>query len=299
MESYEVKGNVLAIEKEGYMITSALYAVAASVADVRREPDPTSELVTQALLNTPAASGETRGDWTHVRLPDYDGWMHTHDLADSIVKGFCKVGENCSTPLSLVAVTTITHTPLYSAADGEETTGHTYLSTALPLLDTTHPRRVQVALPGEREAWLDRSAIAVRQQADLYPRQPLSTITDYAHQFLGVPYLWGGTSWEGIDCSSFVQLCYRMGGYTLPRDGDQQYDFLTTSVERNQMREGDLLFFGSASITHVALALNDHEYIHAEGANYHRVLINSFIPTDPHYYKRLDEIVWGLKRVIV
>jgi cell wall-associated NlpC family hydrolase len=64
------------------------------------------------------------------------------------------------------------------------------------------------------------------------------------------------------------------------------------------MQEGDLIFFGSKSITHVALALNDHEYIHAEGQNYNRVVINSFNPQDEHYYPRLDEIVWAIKRVV-
>jgi cell wall-associated NlpC family hydrolase len=64
------------------------------------------------------------------------------------------------------------------------------------------------------------------------------------------------------------------------------------------MRAGDLIFFGSKEITHVGMALNDHEFIHAEGRNYSRVVINSFKPTDEHYYPRLDQIVWSIKRVV-
>jgi cell wall-associated NlpC family hydrolase len=64
------------------------------------------------------------------------------------------------------------------------------------------------------------------------------------------------------------------------------------------MRTGDLIFFGKKEITHVGMALNDHEYIHAEGQNYNRVVINSFNPADEHYYERLDQIVWSMKRVI-
>ncbi len=89
-----------------------------------------------------------------------------------------------------------------------------------------------------------------------------------------------------------------MGGYILPRDADQQHDALSYNVRREDMREGDLIFFGSKKITHVALALNNKEYIHAEGQNYNRVVINSFDPADEHYYLRLDEIVWGIKRVV-
>ena len=98
---------------------------------------------------------------------------------------------------------------------------------------------------------------------------------DYARAFLDVPYLWGGTSWRGIDCSGLVQLCYRMGGYILPRDADQQWAALSHDVERSELQPGDLLFFGREQITHVAIALNAHSYLHAEGQRYNRVLVSS------------------------
>lgn len=273
-------------------------AVSAGVADVRREPDPSSELVTQALMNAPAVAHGTSGEWTQVTLSDYEGWIRTDELEEPIARAYCKVGEDCRTPLQLMAVATTTRTSLYIDAEDDASSGNVYLSTALPLLDITGQERVQVALPGERSAWLARNAIDIREQQALYPLADISTILAYAGAFLGVRYLWGGTSCEGIDCSGFVQLCYRMGGSILPRDADQQYAFLQQDVERHEMRAGDLVFFGSQQITHVALALNDREYIHSEGQNYNCVTINSFDPADPHYYARLDEIVWGIKRVI-
>jgi hypothetical protein len=274
------------------------FVVAVGVADVRREPDGSSELVTQALMNMPVYAGEPRGEWVPAKLVDYMGWMRLSDLAAPISKGFCKVGEHCGSPLPLVAVITATHTPLYAEAEGQQDLGTAYLTTRLPLLDVTHPARVQVALPGERTAWLEREAIEIRQQKEPYPRQPVEAVTATARTFLNVPYLWGGTSWEGIDCSGFVQLCYRAGGYSIPRDADQQDGFLYHAIERPQMRTGDLIFFGSKEITHVGMALNNHEYIHAEGQNYNHVVINSFNPADEHYYPRLDQIVRGIKRVV-
>lgn len=274
------------------------FVVATGVAEVRREPDGASEQVTQALMNMPVYAGVPQGEWVPAKLVDYMGWMRLDDLAAPIQKSFCKVGAHCATPLSLIAVLTATHALLYVEAEGERSFGPVYLSTRLPLLDTTHPTRVQVALPGERTAWLARTAVEIRQSQEPYPRQPVETVLDYARQFLGVAYLWGGTSWAGIDCSGFVQLCYRAGGYYLPRDADQQDGFLHHAIERPQMRAGDLIFFGSQEITHVGLALNDHEYIHAEGRLYNRVTMNSFRPGDDHYYPRLDQIVWSLKRVI-
>jgi len=275
----------------------SMYVVAVGVADIRRDPDPTSELVTQTLMNVPASSGETVGAWTRVTLSDYEGWIRGDQLEEPVIRGFCKVGEHCATPLALVAVIIAPRASLYMHSQGEEVQDMVYLSTVLPLLDTTGKERVQVALPGERGAWLERSLMEVRTWEEPFPRQSVAIITRYARAFLGVPYLWGGTSQRGLDCSGFVQLCYRMGGYIIPRDAYQQHDFLTGSVERGALQEGDLLFFGSTSITHVAMALNDHEYIHAEGQNYHRVLINSFEKRDPHYYPRLDEIFLSAKRV--
>jgi cell wall-associated NlpC family hydrolase len=271
--------------------TGERYVVAMGVADIRRSPDPSSELVTQALLNNPVLAGAVDGEWTHVHLTDYAGWIRT----DQVVKG----GETCRAPLSLLAVITSTHTPLYIDEEGDGTLGMAYLSSALPLLDASTAGRVRVALPGERSAWLQRGQVALRQRENLYPQAPLQAITAHALSFVRRPYLWGGTSWEGIDCSGFVQLCYRMGGYMLPRDADQQHDFLVCSVKREDLRAGDLIFFGSKEITHVAMALNGREYIHAEGQNYNYVVVNSFDRAARHYYQRLDEIVWAIKRVVV
>ena len=64
-----------------------------------------------------------------------------------------------------------------------------------------------------------------------------------------------------------------------------------------EMQEGDLLFFGRNNITHVALALNEHEYIHAEGQEFNRVTISSLDVQSPLYNERLTSLLYGIKRV--
>ncbi len=279
--------------------TIATCAVSVGVADVRRYPDASSELVTQALLNAPVVCGEIRDDWVFVTLSDYEGWMHIANLAEPAVKGFTKVGEVCATPLDLAAVIQATHTHLYTDLDAQEVLDTAYLSTVLPLLDTTHPAYLQVALPDERAAWLVRAAARIQRQEEPYPQTSVDEVLAYAQRFLGVPYLWGGTSWQGIDCSALVQVCYRMAGYLLPRDADQQSAALPHTIEREAIQAGDLLFFGSEQdLSHVAIAVNGQEFLHAEGRDYKRVMVNSFAATASHYSTRLASELRAIKRVI-
>ncbi len=273
------------------------FIIAVNIAHIRREPDASSELVTQALMNTAAHADDISGEWTHVILSDYAGWVRTDELEVPIVRGYCEGEGTCGVPLPYSIVVTEPYAPLYMHEDGEDTIGELYLSTVLPYIDLAHPQRLRVALPGDKEGWLARASATLRSNTELYVRQDIQVVTSYAKAFLGVPYLWGGTSWRGIDCSALVQLCYRMGGDILPRDADQQHDFLTHSVGRDEMQAGDLIFFGRTYITHVAMALNRYEYIHAEGQHYNQVIIHSFDQRNPAYNQNLAEIVRAIKRI--
>ncbi len=273
------------------------YSVGMSVADVWSEPADGSERVTQALLNTAVTYIEEINGWARVKLPDYEGWMHMEDLGEVPVKGYTRLSACCGTPLDLVVIVKSLRAPLYNDAIGDEQVGEVYLSTALPLADMTQPERLQLALPDQDSAWIARRDVRIRRTTER-PRESMHTITTYARQMLDVPYLWGGVTPQGLDCSGFVQLCYRMGGYALPRDAWQQHTALARSITREEMREGDLIFFGRENITHVGMALNEREYIHAEGQRYGRVLINSLVRDEPGYDERLAQMVRDFKRVV-
>src|SRR5689334_2192818 len=109
------------------------FVVATGVAEVRQDPDESSEQVTQALMNMPVYAGKPQGEWVLAKLVDYMGWMRVSDLAAPIQKGFCKIGPHCSTPLALIAVVDVPHAILYAEADGEQNIGSVYLSTWLPV----------------------------------------------------------------------------------------------------------------------------------------------------------------------
>ena len=93
-----------------------------------------------------------------------------------------------------------------------------------------------------------------------------ASIVDYAMQFLGNPYVWGGTSLtNGADCSGFVMRIYEHFGYSLPRTSRAQAE-ATRSVSSSEVQVGDLFFYGSGSVSHVALYIGGGQIIHASNA---------------------------------
>lgn len=97
--------------------------------------------------------------------------------------------------------------------------------------------------------------------------QTSSSIADYAMQFLGNKYVWGGTSLtNGTDCSGFVMRIYEHFGYYLPRTSRAQAE-ATKSVSSSDVQVGDLFFYGSGStVNHVALYIGGGQIIHASNS---------------------------------
>lgn len=96
--------------------------------------------------------------------------------------------------------------------------------------------------------------------------RPLSEVqsgdyVDVAARFLQTPYLWGGKSAFGIDCSGLVQLSMAMVGQAAPRDSDMQADHLGVQISREELRRGDLVFWKG----HVAIMEDENTLIHANG----------------------------------
>lgn len=96
--------------------------------------------------------------------------------------------------------------------------------------------------------------------------QPQAMI-DNARKLLGAPYLWGGRTVMGIDCSGFVQLCARSAGLLLPRDASQQIQCGEVVYFLQETQPGDLAFFSNenGTITHVGIIIGNEQIIHASG----------------------------------
>src|SRR5690554_1415329 len=268
-------------EKLGEEVWGVIYN---SVGTLRAEPRYGAEMVSQALLGMPVRILEQKGGWRRVQTPDrYIGWIN------GSVTPLSKEGLQHLLKQPKVIITALTARSFTDS--GEE---------ALPVSDLVAGDMLvvksakkgfyQVDYPDGREAFVKRSD--AMKVPDWLKQRRLTgeSIVQTAKQLMGVPYLWGGTSTKGLDCSGFTKQVYFMHGILLARDASQQVLYGRLIDERADFSDalsGDLLFFGSKAtadnpqerVVHVGIYLGDKRFIHA--SDY--IHISSFDPADPLY----------------
>ena len=128
----------------------------------------------------------------------------------------------------------------------------------------------------------------------------IEQVIDEAKKFLGTPYVWGGGTRQGCDCSGLVRASFKAAGVVMPRDADQQSlvgRLVGTRWSRASLRRGDTLFFlgRRGTISHTGIYLGGGKMIEATSPV---VTISSFNPDDQDYSERRDDTFCYAKRVI-
>lgn len=218
-----------------------------SVIPLRAEPSDKSEMVSQILFGESFEILLKEKQWlrVHTHADDYDGW----------------IDEKQMKPLTADQLKKIQQPPFYVVGDLSGTVqGNS--GSVLVLIGSTLPlyQEKKFFIGNEEfETEADTNATGIK---DLTERIPF-----YAVKFANAPYLWGGRSLFGLDCSGFTNVVFKLVGIKLRRDAWQQSEqgILVSFIE--QARAGDLAFFHNEEnkITHVGIILGGNKIIHASG----------------------------------
>lgn len=257
-----------------------------SVANIRSAPRHSAELATQAILGTGLKVLKIDGDFYRVQTPDqYISWVDHGGVQLMTQEEY----DSWSTAPKMIYLKTSGH--VYASKDNElETQGDLVLGSLLKLTGKDE-KYFEVAYPDGRIGYVrrDEAEVYLNWLDELNPSPDRLEL--YARSLLGSPYLWGGTSSKGMDCSGFTKTAFRMNGLIIPRDASQQImagKDVDPELSFESLTKGDLMFFGKKAtdstrqrVTHVAIWLgNDRgEFIHSSG----RVKIGSIDSNAPNY----------------
>jgi cell wall-associated NlpC family hydrolase len=221
---------------------------------------------TQALFGEPVRVLSQRGSWTQIAVVDqpspmsrlgYPGWVPTRQITSNSEFGSLLTGQ--------IAVV---RTPIALLSGGTRSLELSF-GTRLPVRGVSGDT-VIVATPAGSSARLAGSDVSLRNPPAAVPAPTGAELVAMARRFLGVRYLWGGTSAFGFDCSGFVSMIYRAYGTVIPRDAYAQAR-AGVPVARPALKPGDLVFFAtdppSRAITHVAMYIGDGRIIESPNSS--------------------------------
>ena len=280
---------------------NGLAFAALSVINMREDPNYAAELGTQALMGTPVkVHYHDNGYWVNIETPDgYKAWVNEMAIVpvDQARLDAWKASKRMVVTNYYTFFLDAPRPDAHHVSDGVwgdivEYVGATGKYTEVALPDGKHAF-VPTADVTELRSWVDsRKAVipADAPQSDVEKARQL--ILETARTFVGVPYLWAGTSIKGVDCSGFAKTVYFLNGYMLLRNASQQYktgEPVDVSEGLGNLQPADLVFFGTEAtdekpvrITHVAIYMGDGKIIHSSQV----VRINSLVEGEPDYYSR-------------
>ncbi|WP_347174070.1 C40 family peptidase [Polaribacter uvawellassae] len=272
-----------------------------SVINIRTYPRHSSELGTQGLLGMELKVLDKKGSWYRVQTPDnYISWVDGGGIERMTAEDL----QNWNKKDKLIYTKNSGY--VYEQKNAKSTRVSDIAFGGILAIKKEHDSFYEVEYPDGRTGFLDKS------EAVLYnswlKKNPANAefIETSAKTMLGVPYLWGGTSPKGNDCSGFTKTVYLMNGFVIPRDASQQITagkVVDEELKFEGLEKGDLMFFGTPAkdgkkmrVTHVGIWLGNGkgEFIHS-ASNVHLSSVNE---NEKHYDKFNTNRYLGSRRYL-
>tara|TARA_B100000809_G_C15079768_1_gene509219 strand:+ start:425 stop:1612 length:1188 start_codon:yes stop_codon:yes gene_type:complete len=272
-----------------------------SVINIRSNPKHSAELGTQGLLGMSLKVLDKKGDFYRIQTPDnYISWVDK----GGITKMNKEVFDSWNASKKIIFTKNFGYVYI-NASENSQIVSDITLGGLLQYISEDN-QFYKVKYPDNRIGFIKKEAGIIYNSWLQNLVSSKENIEMIAKKMDGFPYLWGGTSSKGMDCSGFTKMVYLMNGLIIPRDASQQINAGKTvdiDLTFNSLEKGDLLFFGRAAtpdkkqrVQHVGIWLgNDKmEFIHASG----NVHLSSMDAQQPHYDEMNKNRYLGSKRYL-
>ena len=219
-------------------------------ANLYSEPSFKSELITQGVLWEKIEVHKAKDNWLYIEQNDgYHSWINKFYVIkrkDNKYQDMYRIPKNIQKIFS-------------SSNKSSNIIGEAVFGVDLPIINKTE-KWIQTILPDQKDAFvLDLTNIVNSFSRD--------SIVELSKTMIGIPYLWGGKTTIGFDCSGFIQTLFSFYNIILPRDTKDQIlfkDFI--EIEYSDLQKGDLVYFHEeGTINHVAIYLKNNNIIHCSG----------------------------------
>ena len=278
LPSEDLQGKTLALVKN-------------SVANLRSNPAHSAELATQATLGTPLNVLKKEDNWYLVQSPDkYLAWVDSGGISLMTKEelSIWKAAEK--------VIFTEPYGQSYSEANKDSQSVSDLVAGNILELKGAQNGFFEVQYPDGRTAFVPQENAKPYKEWLNSLEQTEQDLVATSKKLMGAPYLWGGTSPKGVDCSGFTKTVYFLNGTVIPRDASQQIHTgkLIDSVKNfTNHRPGDLLFFGrkatdttSERVIHVGMWIGDNKFIHSMGDVHISNLDTTATDFDEYNYNR-------------
>ncbi len=183
-----------------------------------------------------------------------DGWAYGRSVLDGYT-GHVRLTDIDARRIKTTHAVATIHTNTYPAPDFKTQPSLMLSFMSRVAIDTQRTQDGFIALRGLNNAWIPESHLVALKDLRKNP----ADIVETALMFSGTPYIYGGRSARGIDCSGLVQIALQRNGIPCPRDADQQQDHIGKAVKLKNIRRGDIVYFPG----HVGIMVDDKNILNA------------------------------------